>query len=65
MPTFRLTADVTVSATTVVEADTLEEAIAIAEDRAAAIGGIGTGEDETENWIIEEADGLPKNIRQN
>jgi hypothetical protein len=62
MPRFRLSADVTVSAFTIVEADTLEAAIAIAEDRAAVIGGIGTGEDENENWIIEEADGLPKNI---
>ncbi len=62
MPKFQLTCDVTVSAFTIVEADTLQEAIEIAEDRTPVIGGIGTGEDSDENWVIEEADGLPKNI---
>jgi hypothetical protein len=55
---------VTVSAFTIVEADTVEAAIAIAEYRAPVIGGIGTGEDPAESWIIEEADGMPKNIHK-
>lgn len=59
---FQLTANVTVSAYTIVEADSLEEAIEAATDRAVAIGGIGSGELDDETWIIEEADGEPMNI---
>jgi hypothetical protein len=64
MAKFNLTCEVTVSAFTIVEADTVEPAIAIAEDRAPVIGGIGTGEDPAESWIIEKADGMPKNIHK-
>lgn len=63
MPKFNLSADVTVSAYTTVEAATLEEAIKIAEGRDAVIGGMNSGEDPRESWIIEDADGVPKNIR--
>jgi hypothetical protein len=55
-------ASVTVSAYTVVEADTLEEAMRIAEKRVPVIGGPSSGEEETESWIIDDADGMPENI---
>lgn len=63
MPKFKLSAAVTVSAFTVVEADTAEEAIEIAEEREAVIGGWGTGESEDESWIVSEADGTPHDIK--
>lgn len=62
MKQFRLSCVVGVSALTIVEANTLEEAVVIAEGRAVVIGGHGTGTDETEEWIIEEADGMPTDI---
>jgi len=61
MATFELTCVVTVSAYTVVEADTLEDALEIAKDRDVVLGGFG-GEDENEEWIIGDADGEPENI---
>lgn len=64
MPKFRLSGVVTVSAYTVVQAPTLAEAIAIAEDRQAVIGGAGTLVDENECWIIEEADGMAEDIHE-
>lgn len=63
MPKFELVSHVTVSAYTTVEAESVEEALAIAADRNVVIGGIGSGEDEEETWLIESADGLPENIR--
>ena len=63
MPKFKLTSAVTVSAFTTVEADTLEDAIALAEDRPVVIGGINSGEDPLESWIIEEADGSALDIQ--
>lgn len=62
MSEFNLTCEVTVSAYTVVEADSLEEAIKVAEDRDVVIGGACSGESEHYSWIIEEADGGPTNI---
>ena len=62
MTTYNLSAMVTVSAYTTVEADTLEEAIAISRDRRAEIGGNGTGNHPGESWIIEDADGVPEAI---
>jgi glycerol-3-phosphate O-acyltransferase len=62
MPTFKLTASVTVSAYTTVEADTLEDAIAVAAERHVVIGGINSGESYDESWIIEDADGEAENI---
>jgi hypothetical protein len=63
MPIFNLSSAITVSAFTVVEADTLEAAIEIAEGRQAVIGGINSGESKYESWIVEEADGEPQDIR--
>lgn len=64
MRLFRLTAHITVSAATVVEAETLEEAIEIAKDRDAELEFLGSNTDETEVWAISDADGTPENIHQ-
>ena len=63
MPRFRLSAAITVSAFTTVEADTAEEAIEIAEARSAVIGGINIGESRDDSWIVDEADGEPCDIK--
>ncbi len=63
MPTYKFAAEVTVSAYTIVEADTLEDAIEQAEERDAVIGGLHSGEQAEESWIIETADGSATNIR--
>lgn len=60
---FRLSCEVTVSAITVVEADSLDEAIAAAEERQVVLTFTGSGADEGEEWLVEEADGTPTNIR--
>lgn len=64
MKTFRLTAPITVTAYTEVEAETLEEAIKIACDRSAVVGGSGSGYSADEHWIVDDADGEvdPKEI---
>lgn len=64
MPEFTFAAEVTVSAMTVVEADTLADALRIAQTRGVVIGGLSSGADNTEDWIIDDADGEPVNIRQ-
>jgi hypothetical protein len=64
MKVFQLSAAVTVSAYTVVEAETLEEAIRIAEGRSVQLGGNGSGAYADESWIIEDADGAPQDIHQ-
>ena len=61
MATFELSCVVAVSASTVVEADPVEEAIAIAESRLVVIAG--RGENDSESWVIDEADGEPAEIR--
>ncbi len=63
MPDFRFTAEVTVSATTIISADNEEEAVEIAESRDVEIGGIGSDIFETETWVIEDADGSPQNVK--
>lgn len=63
MPEFELSCFVTVSAYTTVEADSLEEAIAAAKEREVVIGGRG-GEDQNEEWIIDDADGSPSEIHE-
>lgn len=61
---FRLNCAVTVSASTVVEADTLEKAIEIAEEREMVVGGITNGTDENFQWVVDEIDGSPTDIRE-
>lgn len=61
---FHLSAAFTVSAYTTVEAETLDEAMAIARSRAGVIGGNGSGAQATESWIIEDVDGEPQDIHE-
>jgi hypothetical protein len=59
---FNLSAEITVSAYTAIEADSLEEAIALAESRSVVLGGVGSGADGRREWVIDDADGMPVNI---
>lgn len=64
MKKFALTAEITISLYTEVEAETLEEAIEIAEERdLMAIVGTG-GETRLDTWMADELDGVPKNITE-
>lgn len=63
MPKFTCFAVVEVTAVTLVEADTAAEAIEIARDRPVVIGGNGSGADIDTEWVVEEADGEPNEIR--
>jgi len=64
MPKFKLSALVGVSAFTVVEAETLEEAIEEAESRDVRLQ-LGPGDrGRNESWIIDEADGMPMDISE-
>lgn len=65
MPHFNLSAKITVSAYTLVEAETLEEAINIAKSREAVNGALG-GHSEKDVWIVDEIDGepLPSSIHE-
>ena len=62
MAKYRMSAAVTVSAYTEVEAETLEEAIEIAEERDCQLGFNGCGYDYSSSWLIDDADGMPTNI---
>ena len=64
MPTFNLSCTITVSAYTEVEADTLADAIAEANDRSVALHFNGSGTDPTEVWCVEEPDGEPENVTE-
>lgn len=60
---FQLSCQVTVSAYTVVEADTLEEAMEIAKDRTVGIArNYDSSGQAADEWVIEEGDGEPKEI---
>lgn len=63
MPIYKFSAKVTVSAYTEVEADTEEEARAEAESRDVVLGGLNSGNEPDESWIIDDADGTPEDIR--
>ena len=57
---YSLSAQITVTAYTVVEADTPEEAVLAAENRDCCFDGFGYPDNEY--WIVEEIDGIPQNI---
>ncbi len=66
MPEFKLSALVTISIYTKVEADTLEEAKAIAEDRHIEMDNFSLdGEQEKECWVCDSFDGEPCKIKEN
>ena len=64
MKKYQLSAEVTVSAQTVVRAESLKDAIAEASGRLVVLGGPHSGEDEEEKWIIEDADGSAQNVHE-
>tara|TARA_R110000823_G_scaffold201784_1_gene332658 strand:- start:22672 stop:22941 length:270 start_codon:yes stop_codon:yes gene_type:complete len=59
---YTLTAKVTISTYTTVEAESLSEAIKVAEDRDIGIGGINSGLSSAESWVVEDIDGMPYDI---
>lgn len=59
---FNLVCQVTVSAQTVVEAESLDDALKIARDREVVISTGHDGAEVTEQWLVEEADGSPCDI---
>lgn len=59
---FILDAKVTISTTTILEAATLEEAIAIANKRDVVFWS--PGESSNESWVCDEVDGVPFDIAQ-
>jgi hypothetical protein len=63
MPKFYFTAEVTVSATTTVEADSEEKAREIAEERTVRLSRGAGDEGNAEEWVIDEADGDAEEIQ--
>jgi len=63
MEEFRLTAMCTISVGTVVKAETLEEAIKIADRRTDILSGQFERPDENTQWVAEDYDGVPTDIR--
>lgn len=64
MKTFELSATVTISIFTAVEAETLEEAIKIAEERHIEVAEYDSTEQQKQCWVSEEYDGSPQNIKE-
>ncbi len=64
MQDYRLTALVTCTATTVVRAASLEEAIKLSMGRSPALGFPGSGANEETEWVVDAADGEPTNISE-
>jgi len=64
MKEFNLTAKVTISISTTVEAKTLEEAIEIAEQRHIEHHNWRDEDQEKEAWVSSEYDGEPYNIEE-
>lgn len=60
---FTVYAQITVSCFCEVEAETKEEALAKAEKLQPALSYNGSGTNAEENWLIEDADGTPQEIR--
>jgi hypothetical protein len=59
MPKYRCHAPVTVSAYTIVNAVDMDMARRIAYERDVVLGGVGSGFEPSEVWVIEDADGNP------
>lgn len=64
MKTYKLSGVVTISIFTEVEANSLEEAIQIAENRGIEACRFGDKEQAGEVWVSEEFDGMPDKIRE-
>lgn len=64
MKTFNLVAEVTISVMTIVEAETLEEAIEVAEQRSIEAAQWHSGNQKKEVWVSDEYDGEPQNIHE-
>lgn len=62
MKTFELVAHVGISVYTKVEAETLKEAIEIARERPLMSVSHSGGENEYEEWMCDELDGMPDKI---
>jgi hypothetical protein len=64
MTQFNLTAKITITAFTTVWADTLKEAIEIANDRADMMSiATNNGDEPDEVWMVEDLDGVPYDIK--
>ena len=61
---YQLSGVVTISIFTEVEANSLEEAIQIAESRDIEAYRFGDKEQASESWVSEEFDGMPNKIRE-
>lgn len=64
MAKFKLVANVTISVYTEVEAESLEEAISIAEERELMPIVHSGGESEEDTWMCDELDGSPMDIKE-
>ena len=64
MKEFLISAKVTISVYTKVEAKTLEEAIEIANDRTPMSIISNGGDNEHENWMVDEIDGTPYELHE-
>ncbi len=62
MKEYKLNGNVTISIYTTVEANSLKEAIEVAEDRNIEVYEWGLKYQRNEAWVAEEYDGTPKNI---
>jgi len=64
MKEFLISAKVIISVYTKVEAETLEEAISIAEERTPMSIIPNGGDNEHENWMVDEIDGTPYELHE-
>lgn len=64
MKVFNLSAEVTISIYTKVEAETIEQAIEIAENRSIERYRWGDKQQSSKAWISDEYDGLPTDIHE-
>lgn len=64
MNVYRLVATVSVSAYTDIAAPSLAEAIRIAACRDVQLGGPGSDAHSDDSWVIDDADGVPRDIQE-